>query len=394
MQAIQLTVTIAAPPASIWRALTSAVQLPNWLCNTAHSAPAVDGALFLGWQSGYYAAGHYTLVDAERALSYVWRGRGEPGETHVAFTLEPIGDGTRLTLVHDQFGSGDRWALARAECARGWETGLEALKSLLEEGMDLRLARRPLLGVAGATPVAQPVAGFQIGTPFEGLGAHAAGLQAGDILTAIDDVALDSPGAYRAAMQRHRAGDRIAVRFVRDGQPRTAELTLSSLPRPVLPATPAEVGTQQGAVNAALLGELQALLAEVTPAEACFQPAPGEWHIMHVLAHLIYSEQTVQHALLMARSDQPEGGFLNDNDHLAAIVDAHGATLAALLAELRRQWTISEQMTLALPADFAHADRPTFTQHATRVLYEWPAHTRSHLAQIQAALAAARAASV
>lgn len=57
-----------------------------------------------------------------------------------------------------------------------------------------------------------------------------AGLQAGDVITAIDDTEVTTPLALRSAVQEHSSGDEITVTYTRDGESNTAEVTLASQP--------------------------------------------------------------------------------------------------------------------------------------------------------------------
>jgi len=57
-----------------------------------------------------------------------------------------------------------------------------------------------------------------------------AGLQAGDVITAIDGTDVSTPLALRAAVQEHSSGDEITVTYTRDGTSSTADVTLTSRP--------------------------------------------------------------------------------------------------------------------------------------------------------------------
>ncbi|GEM_PF-352371 len=56
--------------------------------------------------------------------------------------------------------------------------------------------------------------------------AAAAGLKAGDVLTAIDEKVLTEGDGIRAALANHKPGDKVMVQYLRDGQPAQAEVTL------------------------------------------------------------------------------------------------------------------------------------------------------------------------
>jgi len=62
----------------------------------------------------------------------------------------------------------------------------------------------------------------------EGSAAEDAELQAGDVITRIDDHPVDSSGSLVATVRSYRPGDRVTVTFLRDGEQQTTELELGS----------------------------------------------------------------------------------------------------------------------------------------------------------------------
>lgn len=59
---------------------------------------------------------------------------------------------------------------------------------------------------------------------------EAAGLQAGDVITHIDDQELTRENNLATALSRYQAGDEVEVRYVRDGEERSAEVELDEAP--------------------------------------------------------------------------------------------------------------------------------------------------------------------
>lgn len=106
------TVELAHPPAKVWAALTTAEGLGAWFGHTATIDLRVGGVGRLTWDSG-----HATDLRVERLeepgsggngiLGFTWRLVELPEEdqrrTSVEFTLEPVGEGTRLTVVESGF---------------------------------------------------------------------------------------------------------------------------------------------------------------------------------------------------------------------------------------------------------------------------------------------------
>ncbi len=82
------------------------------------------------------------------------------------------------------------------------------------------------LGVTGTDPSSGPggalVTDVQPGTP-----AAKVGLKAGDLITAVDGVAITSMSELAAIVRHHAPGDRVRLRFTRDGKRHSVEVVLS-----------------------------------------------------------------------------------------------------------------------------------------------------------------------
>ncbi len=62
--------------------------------------------------------------------------------------------------------------------------------------------------------------------------AEAAGLQAGDIITGIDDKDITTSEELNAEKNKHTAGDKVELRYVRNGEEHTAKVTLDKVDAP------------------------------------------------------------------------------------------------------------------------------------------------------------------
>ena len=83
-------------------------------------------------------------------------------------------------------------------------------------------ASRERLGLSGTGAYVTSV-GF--GTPAE-----AAGLRAGDVITAVDGGKVTSSDELGSAIRKHRPGDRVEIRWQRGGTERSASVTLGQTP--------------------------------------------------------------------------------------------------------------------------------------------------------------------
>ncbi|GGN72389.1 SRPBCC domain-containing protein [Nocardia rhizosphaerihabitans] len=101
------TVELAHPPAKVWAAITTAEGLASWFGNTAEIDLRPGGDMRMTWNEGFAADMRVERVEEPTVFGYTWPINGLPDEdprrTYVEFTLEPVGAGTRLTVVETGF---------------------------------------------------------------------------------------------------------------------------------------------------------------------------------------------------------------------------------------------------------------------------------------------------
>lgn len=123
-----ITVHAAAPPERVWAALTDADALQAWywpaaMSPRAFSDPVVGGRFGIDAQ-GFGFAGCYTELDPPRRLVQTWRWDGDDRDSRVTIDLAAAGDGTDVTVVHDQVDA------ETAEMYRqGWASCLDRLRA-------------------------------------------------------------------------------------------------------------------------------------------------------------------------------------------------------------------------------------------------------------------------
>ncbi len=142
---IEKQVTLDAPRSRVWRALTDVAQFNAWF-GVKLSAPFAQGAEV----SGQITIRDYEHVkmtiwietmEPERFFSFRWHPYAiEPGvdyaaepTTLVSFTLEDVGQGTRLTIVESGFDAipESRRAKAFAMNSSGWSGQAENIRKFL-----------------------------------------------------------------------------------------------------------------------------------------------------------------------------------------------------------------------------------------------------------------------
>ncbi len=394
---------IPAPAEQVFRAFTHATALRDWLCAASSVDARKAGHIFLKWEDGYHAAGAFTLVDPPHNLAFTWDGFQEPGLMAVQITLTDQEGGVQLSLDHLGLGDGAHWMDTRRALEALWPDALENLHSFLLDGIDLRQARRPRLGIYmnEFTPqIAEekglPVsAGVLLAGVAQGSGAQAAGLQDGDVLVSMNGVPLESPHSFSTALKGLKAGDRPPVEFYRGGEKHSIPLELSSFPIPSLPESSAALAETVRQLNARVHQEISAVTAGLDESLAGRQPKPGEWSVNELIGHFILTERDYQSWAADMLHDNEISDYLqyrpNMHERIAALVRRSGSR-QALLDELALAQEETAALLAALPETFT-----TWRKHFYRRLAQWalevtPGHLEDeHLEQFKVAIAAVSA---
>jgi uncharacterized protein YndB with AHSA1/START domain len=135
---IERTVEIAHPPAKVWAALTTADGLSGWFGNKATIDLRPGGAAHLSWPEGHTAELRVERVEEPAVFGFTWGinglPEGDPRRTYVEFTLQPVGAGTRLTVVESGFAqlADDDHHKAFDGNSKGWAAELGGLVSYLD----------------------------------------------------------------------------------------------------------------------------------------------------------------------------------------------------------------------------------------------------------------------
>lgn len=396
-QAIEYTLTVAAPATEVFRAFTRATPLRDWLCDVALADARPGGRLYLWWNRGYYTAGEYTALEPARRITFTWMGRGDPSRSEVDVQLEARGAYTDLRLIHSGLGEGEEWARVRGEFDRGWTLALENLQSLLETGQDLRYTRRPMLGVTldefnpdVAAELGVPVTeGARITSTVPGLAADEAGLRANDVIVTVGNRPVSDYPSLVAALQGTRAGDTVQVGYYRGSSYQSGPMTLSARWLPEIPATPGEMAAALRELYAGLLPQLREILAGATDAQAGAKPQATGWSALETIAHLITTEREAHLWLAdMINDDERFSDRYTNATSVAAWVDALVAahpTVEAMLGALTGALSETEALVARLP-DEVVAHRGNYWRIGHNLLQN-DQHWHEHMEQIRDALA-------
>jgi len=143
---IDRSITIKAPPQRVWRALTSSDELSAWFQVSIEGRIAAGAEVWMTSTHAEHAGQRFQVLIAEMSAPHrlVWK--WHPGavdsnvdyshepRTTVTFTLEPIAEGTRLSVSETGF---DAIALARRakvfqDNTEGWTEVVEWIKRHVE----------------------------------------------------------------------------------------------------------------------------------------------------------------------------------------------------------------------------------------------------------------------
>lgn len=396
--ALRLTRQIEASPEDVSYAFFTAQGWRDWMCDSVRFRGRPGGTYQLAWNSGWYASGTILEMDRPALLRMSWQGKDDPGPTEVDIKLTADGTQTEVVIEHGGFGQGDIWETVYEQAEKGWKAGLENLESIFATGVDLRVVRRPMLGIflsdfdekiAGEMGV--PVSrGVRIDKPVEGMGAEQAGLQPNDVIVEMNAHAISGFRDLGAALEGANAGDVVPVVAYRGADRLTFEMKLSGRPVVDVPMDPVAFVEQLQAVSAAVMTDLRTMFEGVTEDQAGFAPGAQEWSAKESVAHLIDSERYTQANINELLYD----GQREFPDNAGNVVERFRATLDVtpsipeLLDRLER--SKDESLALLSRAGKLKARKGVLWKLGQAMLQFPDQHDRSHMEQIELALNAAR----
>jgi len=135
---IERTMELAHPPVKVWAALTTAEGLSAWFGQEAGIDLRPGGEAWMTWDNGHKASMRVERVEEPAVFGFTWHIYGlpddDPRRTYVEFTLEPVGAGTRLTVVETGFAQSpeDVYHKAYDGNTEGWASELGELVEYLD----------------------------------------------------------------------------------------------------------------------------------------------------------------------------------------------------------------------------------------------------------------------
>jgi uncharacterized protein YndB with AHSA1/START domain len=398
MTNVTAEIFVHAPVKFAYRAFTNATSLREWLCTVATVEPRPNGRIYLWWRGDFYSSGYYIELEENKKIVFQWFSNQDPDPTQVTITLEEKAGGANIRLDH-AIPDDSSWMLTATEFLKNWEASLQNLKSVLETGIDMRIASRPMLGIVPgdfspeqAAELGVPVhKGLRLDAVVDGLGAQQAGLQKDDVIVELGGKIIDSEfDSLIAAISGRKGGETVEVKFYRGAEKKTVAMTLSKRPMPEVPFEPAELAKKARTQYEPALAELEKCFEGYSDEQAMKRPAPNEWSALEVIAHLIEGERfnfIHLNSLIDGYELTTDGFGGNVNASVEAIVRAN-PSIQLMLNALRRSVEELLIYTELLPAEFAK-NRGSYHRFGSTLLQPG-FHLAAHTEQIKEALAAAK----
>lgn len=389
---------VQAPLKFAYRAFTNATAIREWMCDVATVAPHPRGRMYLWWNGDFYSSGHYLELEENKRVKFRWFSSADPAPTEVTVTFTEKDGGVTVRMEHE-VPADETWKKMAEGFRENWQDTLRNLKSVLETGIDLRIAERPMLGILpGGFTEEQAKAlnvptkeGLRLDGTVDGMGAQKAGLQANDVLVRMAGKPITSDfNSLPIALAGKKGGDVVEVQFYRGAEKKTVQMELTRRPMPEVPFNPAELSKQARVLYEEGLQALDECFAGYTDEQAMKRPAPKEWSALEVVAHLIQGERFNANNLtsLIDGYEITSDGF---GDNVTASVEAvvkANPSIKEMLDNLRR---ISEEYLTyiaLIPAEFAE-NKGSYHRFGSAVLQP-NFHFTAHTDQIRKALEAAR----
>lgn len=369
------TIQVRATSAEAFRLFRHETALRDWLCERAVFNPRKNGEIFLLFPNGYTVTGKISQFVQDQLISFSWQ--TPPGSTDSKVEVAIIGktEGAEITLTHHE---PDQTARQK------WPEWLENFQSVLETGVDLRLARRPRLGIMideFSAEIAKKLGvsvtqGLRIAGTVEGTGAREAGIFKDDVIISLNGVPVSDFDSLGIPLQSLRAGDSPEVSFYRGPVLHTVPLTLSSFPTFAIP-TPIDLATRYRANAAEVRTAFEAILLDVTEHEASVQPAENEWSAREILAHFILCERDYQGWVADMVNDTVIEDWLQMRPNVTTRVQALAhrlGSLSALQVELAAAQEESADFLEHLPETFFNQRKHMYRRAAQWALEVVPSH--------------------
>jgi uncharacterized protein YndB with AHSA1/START domain len=397
MSTVSAEIQVHAPIKFAYRAFTNSTSLREWLCDVATVEPHPRGRIYLWWRGDFYSSGHYLELDENKRVKFRWFSNIDPAPTEVTVTVTEKDGGTLIRMDHS-VPDDPAWTKLAEGFRDNWVDSLENLKSVLETGLDLRIADRPMMGIAPgdfteeqAAALGVPVReGMRLDGVLDGMGAQKCGLQKDDVIVEFaGHQILNDQNSFPHAIAGKKGGDKVEVTYYRGAEKKTVTMELSKRPMQEVPFNAVELANKAREFYKAGMTDVESCFEGVTDTQAMTRPDPQEWSALEIVAHLIHGErfnQTYLTSLVDGYELVNDGFGGNVNAQVQATVAAN-PSIALMLSELRRAVEETLAYVSFLPEEFT-ANKGSFYRFGS-ILLQPNFHLTAHTQQIKNALSAA-----
>lgn len=126
MRKHELKIEVAATPAELWKALSTAHGIQSWFAPIARVEPGAGGGITIGWGPG---------MEFTQAID-VWEPEQRLSAGRVEYYIEGNGDTTILRLVESGFGDDAKFDGEFESTGKAWPVFMTMLKRSAEAGID------------------------------------------------------------------------------------------------------------------------------------------------------------------------------------------------------------------------------------------------------------------
>lgn len=389
---------VQAPLKLVYRAFTNSTPLREWLCDVATVSPHPRGRMYLWWIGDFYSSGHYLELDENKCVKFRWYSSIDPAPTEVTVTFTEKDGGVNVRMDHE-VPDEESWKEKGESFRENWVESLRNLKSVLETGIDLRIAERPMLGIVPgdftaeqASALGVPVhEGLRLDGLVDGMGAQRAGLQKDDVIVSMAGKPITNDfNTLPQAIAGKKGGDVIEVVYYHGPEKKTVQMELSKRPMPDVPFDPKELAKRAREMVEPALADLEKCFEGFSDEQAMKRPEPNEWSALEIAAHLVHGERsnmTFLTSLIDGYELTSDGFGTNITAQVEATVRVN-PSIKLMLAELRRSVEEALTYTELIPAEFA-ANKGSYYRYGSGLLQP-NFHITAHMDQIKNALSAAK----
>ena len=141
---VRRTIDITASVDAVWSAVTEPAHISAWFGTTVLDGTGAGATGTISWPEHGSIPLRVEAIDPQHSVSYRWSNDDALGtpptgldvehSTVFTFTLEPVPDGTRLTVVESGFDATSDPIANLEDHRAGWDAEIDKLVALLESG--------------------------------------------------------------------------------------------------------------------------------------------------------------------------------------------------------------------------------------------------------------------